>query len=85
MLQIRQNLKHNRLIRMKMMKLLIEKMKLSLKHQIQLRSRNSQAKKMKVKNRVNGGTCRSLLNDVKSSLLKTIKKNSIVFSLCYKI
>ena len=40
------------------------------------------SKKMKVKNRVNSDTCRSLLNDVKSlsSLLKTIKKNSIVFS-----
>ena len=66
MLQIRQNLKHKLLTRMKMMKLLIEKMKLSPKHQIQLRSRNFQANKMKVKNRVNGGTCRSLLNDVKS-------------------
>ena len=45
MLQIRQNLKRSQLIRMKMMKLLIEKMKLSPKHQIQLRSRNFQAKK----------------------------------------
>ena len=66
MLQTRQNLKHNLLIKMHMMKLFIEKKKLSLKHQIQLRSRNFQAKKMKIKNTVNGDTCRSLLNDVKS-------------------
>ena len=47
MLQIRQNSKYNLLIRMKIMKLLIEKIKLSPKHQIQLRSGNFQAEKWK--------------------------------------
>ena len=41
-------------------------MKLSPTHQIQLRSRNFQAKKIKVKNIINGDICRSLLNDDKS-------------------
>ena len=49
MLQIQQNLKHNLWIRMKTMKLLIEKMKLSLTHQIQLHLRNFQAKENKSK------------------------------------
>ena len=45
MLQIRQNLKQNLLIKIQMMKFFMEKMKLSPKHQIQLRTTNFQAKK----------------------------------------
>ena len=55
MLPIRQNLKRNLLIRMKMMKLLVRYSYARLP-----------SKKIKVKNRVSGDTCRSLLNDVKS-------------------
>ena len=64
-LQTLLKMKHN-LLRMKVMKFLVGEKKLSPEHYIQLRSRNFKEKKMKVKNRVNGDTCRSLLNDVKS-------------------
>ena len=60
MLPIRQNLKRNLLIRMKMMKLLIDKTSDTFTLE------ELPSKKIKVTNRVNGDTCRSLLNDVKS-------------------